>query len=368
MTAFVRSTSTVIQCKVVLLDNTEFVTAFEKKSIRGEDLLDRVCARVQVPPICKKYFGLRYADREDGGLNWLDSDKEIQASRKTKELQYQFAVKVFPQEPRKLDKFVQRQVVLQLKELVTQGKLCLPVDKHAILDGLYAQAMLGNFNPKKHTPGYLDDLLGLFYTPPNGLNVDGPVGLTSGVNYEVMVRDLHKSHKGASEEDAINEYLNQSRALPYYGEFVHRGAAGSDGNEVIIGVSNRGIRVSELDEFNQPGNQLHLFHWRDILSIFCDKTKFFIISSSFRAADSETNENTCTFSFCFSHGHFGHKTAKRLFTDAENHQGIILEEDPEREAKRSTSVQLKRKARQDSGKFLGMPTQAFVFRRGSNRF
>lgn len=365
----VRSTSAVIQCQVVLFDNTEFVTAFEKKSIRGQDLLDRTCRRVQVPPHCTKYFGLRFADPEDGGMNWLHLEQEIKASKKNKELHYQFAVKVFPPNPQKLeDRFVRKQLMLQLKELISRGNLSFPVEQHAALDGFYAQAMLGNFNKKTHTRGYLDDLLGLFYAPPTGLNVDDSGGLMSGANYEIKVRDLHKSHKDMSEDDAILGYLDLCGQLPSYGAFEYRGAKDLDskGREVIFTVSHKGVQVYEVDRFDKPGDQLYQLNWRDILSMFCHKIKFCIITGSLKAE--ECNDSRTMYSFRFGRGHFGHKDAARLLRDAENHQEIFLEGEPDsREMRRTVSLQLKRKARHGS-RMLHVRTQPLGFSRGSSRF
>ena len=141
---FLRSTSNVLECQVVLLDNSQFSTTFDKKTVQGRDLFDRVCEKTQVPPYCKEYFGLQYIDREDGEVAWLNLDKEIRSSRKTKPFLYQFAVKVFLQDPIKLEKDMQILILCQLKAVVNRGKFSLPVNKHALIDGFYVQVLRSN--------------------------------------------------------------------------------------------------------------------------------------------------------------------------------------------------------------------------------
>ena len=354
---FLRSSSNVVECEVVLLDNSHFISIFDQKRVRGEELFDRVCVKVQVPSYYKQYFGLQFVDRDDGDLNWLDLTKEIQNSRKSKEILYQFAVKVFPQDPVTLEKNMQRQIILQVKALISRGRVSLPVNTHAVLDGFYAQAILGDFASKKHTPGYLEDLLGVFYSPPTGINSDGDI---SEGEYEVKVRDFHKSHRGMTHEEAFSAYLDVCKELPYYGIFVHFGALDLDGNVVAIAVSNSGIRVCKLDEFNHVGKVCHDVKWRDVVSMFCNNAKFFLY-----LAEDSNKQCVTSLVYRFSHGHFGHKDAQRLLVDAENHQTFFLEANPERgQIIRSLSLDLRQRNRLGTGQFLGVN---LPFRRGSER-
>ena len=105
---FLHSTSNVLECQVVLLDNSQFSTTFDQKTVQGRYLFDRVCEKAQVLPCYEQFFDLQYiGDREDGDVAWLNLDKEIRSSRKTKPFLYQFAVKVFLQDPIKLEKDMQ---------------------------------------------------------------------------------------------------------------------------------------------------------------------------------------------------------------------------------------------------------------------
>ena len=320
---FLRSTSNVFECQVVLLDNSQFSTTFEKKTVQGRDLFDRVCERAQVPPYCKQYFGLQYIDREDGEVAWQNLDKEIRSSRKTKPLLYQFAVKVFPQDPIKLEKDMQIHILRQLKTLINRGKFSLPVNKHALIDGFYVQAMLGDFSAKRHKPGYLENLLGLFYCPPTGINSDENI---SEEEYEVMVKDLHKSHRGMTREEAVSAALGICKELENYGAWMHYGGIDNNGVEVVVCVSIHGIRVCQLkNKFPEVGALCHNFHWREIISMFCDNAKFYMYVTEGRDEDNMT----CR-SFRFHKGLYGYKTAQRLQVDAENHQKFFFEDNPER--------------------------------------
>ncbi|KAL9983445.1 hypothetical protein ACROYT_G005620 [Oculina patagonica] len=332
---FLRSTSSVIECQVVLLDNSQFIATFDQKTVLGSDLFDKVCEKAQVPPYYRQYFGLQYIDREDGDVDWLHMDKEIHPRRKSKPLLYQFAVKVFPRDPIKLEKDMQKLILLQVKTLINRGKFSLPVNEHALIDGFYAQAMLGDFNSKRHKPGYLEDLLGLFYCPPTGINSDGNI---SEEDYEVMVKDLHKSHRGMTREEAVSAALDICKELENYGAWMHYGGIDSNGNEVVFCVSIDGIRVCQLkSRFPEAGAVCHNFHWRDIISMFCDNAKFYMYVAEARDEESMTSRV-----YRFNKGLYGYKAARRLLVDAENHQKFFFEDNPERATiMRSLSVEAK---------------------------
>ncbi|XP_015770657.1 PREDICTED: merlin-like [Acropora digitifera] len=342
---FLRSNSKVMTCHVVLLDNSQFVTTFDQKIVLGKDLFDLVCQRVQVPNNKKQYFGLQYIDQEDGDLNWL----------------------VFAQDPHTMQQGLQKQILLQIKGLLNRGKLSLPVEKHAEIDGLYVQAALGDFIAKRHKRGYLEDLLGLFYCPPTGINSEEHI---SEERYEIMVRDLHKRHRGMSREEAISAATEVCKELPEYGAWKHYGGTDpSKGNEVVFCVSIYGIRICQLkSKFPETGEECHNFHWRDIISMVCDKEKFCLYLTDAAAADA--SGLTCRV-FRFDKGLYSHKAAQRLLVDAENHQKFFFEDNPVRATvMRSLSVDVKtlnriRSLRAGSVSFLRSKT-GLSFRRGTS--
>ena len=314
---FSRSTSPVLECQVVLLDNSEFETVFVKSSVLGREIFDIVCNKLDIPQNSKGYFGLRFTDREDGELNWLNLEKEIPVSSKSRFINYQFAFKVFPSEPLKASPVVRDLLRLQIKDLLNRGKLTCPPDKQAILDGYFAQAMLGDYNNKQHVKGYLEDLLGSFYVRPSGINCNVDM---CGANYEAMVTSLHKSHRGMSVEKATLAYLDVSQSLPFFGMFLHKKAHEEKGSDVSLAVCDRGIYVFELDEFKEPGNIKKQFFWQDIVTILCDsnKAKFHIV-----ALEKPQMGPLQTYTYKFSSGHYSHKAAERILTDALNHEDVF---------------------------------------------
>ena len=336
---FLRASSSVIECHVVLLDNSQFVTMFDQETVVGDELFERVCERLKVPSYDRQYFGLQYIDTEDGDVNWLNLDKEIRPPRKLNPLMYQFAVKVFPKDPLHLDQNMQKQILLQLKGLINRGKFNLPVSKHASIDGFFAQAMLGDFIPKQHKAGYLETLLGIFYCPPTGINSDGDIDEEK---YELMVRDLHKSHRGMTREKAVSHALDICKELPNYGACVYYGGTDLDsGDEVVLSVSIQGIRICQLkNKFPEVGEVCHHFQWRDVISILCDDAKLYVHLAG-EAAD-DNDEDMSYRAFRFKKGLYSHKVAHRFKKDAENHQNFFFEENPERaRTMRSLSVDVK---------------------------
>lgn len=364
---FLRSNSKIIECHVVLLDNSQFVTTFGQKTVFGRELFDRVCQRVQVPADNKQHFGLQYLDREDGDVNWLNLDQEIHPPRKPKPLMYQFAVKVFPKDPLKFEHAMQWQILLQLKVLINRGKFSLSINQHAKIDGYYVQAALGDFIAKRHTPGYLEDLLGLFYCPPTGINCEGDI---SEENYELMVRDLHKIHRGLTREQAVSAALEVCKELPNYGVSLHYGGTDQfSGNDVVFCVSVQGMRICQLKStLPEVGEVCHNFQWRDIISMICNNAKFYVYLTEAGAAKKE--DMTCQI-YRFNKGLYAYKAVQRLQVDADNHQKFFFEEDPERATiMRSLSLEAKsmnriRSRRSGSAGSLIGSKMTLPFRRGT---
>ena len=310
-----RTSSSALECQIVLLDNTEFETVFVKNSVLGIEIFDIVCNKLNIPPSDKKYFGLRFTDREDGELNWLNLGKEIPSASKSEFINYQFQFQVFPSEPSKVSPVVTDLLRHQIKDFINRGKLKCPPNKQAILDGYFAQATLGDYNHKVHTKGYFEDLLGSFFVCPSGINCAMEVRKT---DYEAMVTKLHKSHRGMTSHDASFAYVKESQHLPLYGMFLHKRAHDMNGKNVTLGVCERGIYVFETDKFDEPGNIKNHFVWQDIVTTLCDtkKGKFHIVLEQMGQSQTHT--------FKFSNGHFSHKAANRMLVDALNHQEMTF--------------------------------------------
>lgn len=98
-----------MQCKVILLDGSEYTCDVEKRS-RGQVLFDKVCEHLNL--LEKDYFGLTYRDAETQ-KNWLDPAKEIKKQIRSGAWHFSFNVKFYPPDP------------AQLSEDITRYYLCL---------------------------------------------------------------------------------------------------------------------------------------------------------------------------------------------------------------------------------------------------
>ena len=303
-----------LECQVVLLDNSLFVATLDKKSTLGQELYESVCQKIGLSSAGKNYFGLQFVDDLDGELTWLDLDKEIRPQRR-KPYSFQFAAKFYPHDTSVASRDVQDLLVLQIKDSLIRGKFVTSVNEHAILDGFFTQALLGDFKPKFHTRGYLEDLLGSFFAPPNGINSDMEV---SEDVYEALVYNLHRSHKGMSANEAKEAYLEISQGLPFYGMSLHRGATDKNGNGVLLAVCSSGVLVFATDRDGLPGDMVANFPWNDIVTLIHQNRKFYVVVYSHDKKDGGS------YSYRF-HGHFGHRAADRIVKDALDHQKFFYQ-------------------------------------------
>lgn len=295
-----------LECHIVLLDNFDFVALFETKSAKGQELFDRACEKLKIPSKEKGFFGLQFTDRADGELNWVDLKREIRAQR-SKPYNFQFAVRFFPAgNYSRLSRETQDLIRFQVKDYLVRGKFVCTVKEHAVLDGFFAQAMLGDFQRPVHTKGYLEDLLGPFFAPPNGINSDLEV---SESEYELSVANMHRSHRGMSVEQANLAYLELAKKLPFFGTSFHPGATDKNGNSVLLAVDSQGVLIYECDSLHKPSEVTSRFPWSDIVSLVSQNRKFYIVAYSSEKKDGGS------FSFRF-HGHYAHRGADRMRTDA----------------------------------------------------
>lgn len=303
-----------LECQVVLLDNALFVGAFEKKSTTGQQLFDRVCDKLVIPSAGRCYFGLQFTDFEDGELNWLDLEEKIRSQRR-KPYSFQFAVKFFPSYLQKTEKALQTQFMLQIKHNLIRGKLTCSANQHALLDGFFAQAVLGDYKPQIHSCGYLEDSLGAFFAPPNGINSDIEV---TEARYEALVRNLHKGYRGMTREEASMGYLENAQKLKLFGMSLHRGATDKSGNNVLLAIYEHGVLVFNQDRFGEVGDVEIEFRWNEIVTMLHQNRKFYVVIYS------EEKRDGGSYSFRF-HGHYGHKAAQRILNDALQHQVLFFQ-------------------------------------------
>ncbi|KAK3723786.1 hypothetical protein QZH41_007093 [Actinostola sp. cb2023] len=298
----IRKSSRKLYCQVVLLDNTTFSTTFEQKSAKGKDLSDRVCDHLGLSD--REYFGLQYIAWEDGELNWLDSTAEIRTQR-SKPYHFQLAVKFYPRFPRKIGQKARVLMCLQIKDLLLRGKYLtlVPVKQHAMLDGLFAQVWLGDFNTKIHHRGYIQQKLDRFFVAPCGINSDEDIIESK---YEGMVHQHHRQHKGMNAEDAAVTYIERAQdLLKFYGISIHKGATDKEGTRVLLGVYERGILVYEINDSNEPGALVLEISWQEVIATHSKNRKFHVLFFN------DVKKDGGAFGYRF-HGHGGQQAAMRM--------------------------------------------------------
>ncbi|XP_051542350.1 band 4.1-like protein 4 isoform X2 [Myxocyprinus asiaticus] len=150
-------------CEVLLLDESKLTLTTQqqgiKKSTRGSVVLDCVFSHVNLAET--EYFGLRYCDRSHQTY-WLDPSKTLAEHKDliTTGPPYTlyFGVKFYAEDPCKLKEEITRyQFFLQVKQDVLQGRLPCPFNISAQLAALAIQSELGDYDPYKHTPGYVSE-------------------------------------------------------------------------------------------------------------------------------------------------------------------------------------------------------------------
>uniref|UniRef100_A0A9L0S7D3 Band 4.1-like protein 4A n=1 Tax=Equus caballus TaxID=9796 RepID=A0A9L0S7D3_HORSE len=129
------------------------------KSTKGSVVLDHVFRHINLVEI--DYFGLRYCDRSHQTY-WLDPAKTL---AEHKELintgppyTLYFGIKFYAEDPCNLKEEITRyQFFLQVKQDVLQGRLPCPVNVAAQLGAYAIQSELGDYDPYKHTAGYVSE-------------------------------------------------------------------------------------------------------------------------------------------------------------------------------------------------------------------
>jgi erythrocyte membrane protein band 4.1 len=307
-----RQSSRKLNCQVILLDNTEFNATFERKSAKGRELFDKVCEHLKLED--RDYFGLQYTAWEDGELDWMKMAEEIRSQR-SKPYHFQFAVKYFPRNPRKVGQIARELLCLQVKDLLLRGKFLipLPVKQHTILDGLFAQLWLGDYDSKIHRKGYIQEKLDRLFVAPCGINSDEEI---IEVKYEALVHYNHRQHQGMNREEASVAFLESAQDLKLYGIALHKGATDKNANRVLLGLYEKGILVYEINECNEPGALVLEITWHEIVTTHNQNRKFHVLFYNDVKKDGGT--------FCYRfHGHHGNKAAERMHKASLEHKAFF---------------------------------------------
>ncbi|XP_023978319.1 band 4.1-like protein 2 isoform X1 [Physeter macrocephalus] len=288
-----------VQCKVTLLDGTEYSCDLEKRA-KGQVLFDRVCEHLNL--LEKDYFGLVFQENPEQ-KNWLDPAKEMKRQLRNLPWLFSFNVKFYPPDPSQLTEDITRYFLcLQLREDIASGRLPCSFVTHALLGSYTLQAELGDYDPEDHGSHDLSD----FQFAP-----------TQTKELEEKVAELHKTHRGLSPAQADSQFLENAKRLSMYGVDLHH-AKDSEGVDIRLGVCANGLLIYK-DRL-----RINRFAWPKILKISYKRSNFYI---KVRPAELEQFESTIGFKLP------NHRAAKRLWKVCVEHHTFYRLVSPEQPPK-----------------------------------
>ncbi|XP_074196393.1 band 4.1-like protein 3 isoform X2 [Rhinolophus sinicus] len=268
-----------MQCKVILLDGSEYTCDVEKRS-RGQVLFDKVCEHLNL--LEKDYFGLTYRDAETQ-KNWLDPAKEIKKQIRSGAWHFSFNVKFYPPDPAQLSEDITRYYLcLQLRDDIVSGRLPCSFVTLALLGSYTVQSELGDYDPDECGSDYISE----FRFAPNHTK-----------ELEDKVIELHKSHRGMTPAEAEMHFLENAKKLSMYGVDLHH-AKDSEGVEIMLGVCASGLLIY------RDRLRINRFAWPKVLKISYKRNNFYI---KIRPGEFEQFESTIGFKLP------NHRAAKRLW-------------------------------------------------------
>nr|AAD51365.1 DAL1P [Mus musculus] len=286
-----------MQCKVTLLDGSEYGCDVDKRS-RGQVLFDKVCEHLNL--LEKDYFGLTYRDAENQ-KNWLDPAKEIKKQIRSGAWHFSFNVKFYPPDPAQLSEDITRYYLcLQLRDDIVSGRLPCSFVTLALLGSYTVQSELGDYDPDECGNDYISE----FRFAPNHTK-----------ELEDKVIELHKSHRGMTPVEAEMHFLENAKKLSMYGGDLHH-AKDSEGVEIMLGVCASGLLIY------RDRLRINRFAWPKVLKISYKRNNFYI---KIRPGEFEQFESTIGFKLP------NHRAAKRLWKVCVEHHTffrLLLPEAP----------------------------------------
>ncbi|XP_045018078.1 band 4.1-like protein 4A isoform X5 [Bubalus bubalis] len=199
-------------CEVLLLNESKLTLTTQqqgiKKSTKGSVVLEHVFRHINLVEV--DYFGLRYCDRSHQTY-WLDPAKTLSEHKELintgPPYTLYFGIKFYAEDPCKLKEEITRyQFFLQVKQDVLQGRLPCPINTAAQLGAYAIQAELGDYDPYKHTAGYVSEYR---FVPDQKEEL------------EEAIERIHKTLMGQAPSEAELNYLRTAKSLEMYGVDLH---------------------------------------------------------------------------------------------------------------------------------------------------
>ncbi|XP_041648442.1 uncharacterized protein LOC121513033 isoform X2 [Cheilinus undulatus] len=256
-----------MQCKVTLLDDTQFECELDKHA-KGQELIMKVCDHVNL--LEKDYFGLANWETPTS-KTWLEATKEIRKQVPGAVYEFTFNVKFYPPDPAQLTEDLTRYFLcLQLRKDIMRGVLPCSFVTLSLLGSYTAQSELGEYDPETHGPDYVKDL-----------------SLAPGQSKELeeKVMELHRTYRSMSPAQADMLFLENAKKLAMYGVDLHQ-AKDLDGVDITLGVCSSGLMVYK-DKL-----RINRFPWPKVLKISYKRSSFFI---KIRPSEQEQYESTIGF-------------------------------------------------------------------------
>uniref|UniRef100_A0A9J8DA10 Erythrocyte membrane protein band 4.1-like 4A n=2 Tax=Cyprinus carpio TaxID=7962 RepID=A0A9J8DA10_CYPCA len=245
-------------CEVLLLDESKLILTTHqqgiKKSTKGSVVLDYVFSHLNLAET--EYFGLRYCDHSHQTY-WLDPSKTLAEHKDLittgPPFTLYFGVKFYAEDPCKLKEEITRyEFFLQVKQDVLQGRLPCPLNISTQLGALAIQSELGDYDPYKHTPGYVSEYR---FVPDQKEEL------------EDSIEQIHKTLVGQVPAEAENNYLAIAKTLEMYGVDLHP-VFGEKQSEYFLGLTPVGVVVYKNK------TQVGKYFWPRITKVYFKETQF----------------------------------------------------------------------------------------------